>query len=95
MFMNSTYLKRPLRKKSLYSELFWSAFFPDFPVFTPNAGKSWKNADQNNSEYRLFLRRDQLNKSNQFDQILIFFKIHLSELMTSSRFPTVVLKNFF
>ena len=57
----------PLHKKSPYSELFWSAFFPDFPafglnteryyVFSPNAGKSGKNADQNNSEYGLFLRR--------------------------------------
>ena len=26
-------------------------------VFSPNAGKSRKNADQNNSEYGLFLRR--------------------------------------
>ena len=27
-------------------------------VFGPNAGKSGKNADQNNSEYGLFLRSD-------------------------------------
>ena len=57
------------RKKSSYSELFWSAFSPDFPafglntrdteylsVFSPKAGKSGKNADPNNSEYGLFLR---------------------------------------
>ena len=51
-----------LRKTSPYSESFWSAFFPDFPAFglntkrysSPNAGKSGKNADQNNSEYGLF-----------------------------------------
>ena len=50
------------RIKSPYSELIWSAFFPDFPafrlntdfVFSPNEGKSGKNADQKNSEYGLF-----------------------------------------
>ena len=55
-----------LRKKSPHSEIFWSAFFLDFPVFGlntetvfgTNAGKSVKNADQNNSECGLFLRRD-------------------------------------
>ena len=56
-----------LRKKSPHSELFWSAFFPDFPalgpnteryVLSPNTGKSAKNGDQNNSECGLFLRRD-------------------------------------
>ena len=47
-----------LRKKSPYSELFWSAFFPDFPAFGVNMGKSGKNANQNNSEYGLFLRND-------------------------------------
>ena len=61
-------LSHTLRKKSPYSQLFWSGFFPDFPafglntpylsVFSPNAGKSGENADQNNSEYGLFLRRD-------------------------------------
>ena len=50
-----------LRKKSPYLGLFWSAFFPHFPafglsVFSPNAGKCRKNADQNNSEYGNFLR---------------------------------------
>ena len=59
-----------LRKKSPYSELFWSAFSPRFPafghkesecdkeylsVFSPNAGKCVKNADQNNA---YFLRSD-------------------------------------
>ena len=29
-----------------------------FSVFSPNVGKSGKNADQNNSEYGLFLRND-------------------------------------
>ena len=49
--------------KSTSSDLFWSSFFPDFPAFglktsfSPNAGKTGKNADQNKSEYRLFLRR--------------------------------------
>ena len=53
-------LQLPLRKKCPCSELFWSAFFPHFPafglnterygeylsVFSPNAGKCGKNADQ-------------------------------------------------
>ena len=56
------------RKKCLYSELFWSAFFPHFlafdwirrdtwylSLFSPNAEKCRKNADQNNSEYGHFL----------------------------------------
>ena len=57
--------ERSLRKKCPYSELFWSAFFPQsdwirryipyFSVFSLNAGKCGKNADQNNSEYRHFL----------------------------------------
>ena len=61
-------VRHTLRKKSSYSELFCSAFFPDFPafglntlylsVFSPNAGKCGKNEEQNNSEYGLFLRRD-------------------------------------
>ena len=61
----SKFLQRlTLHKKSPYSEFFWSAFFPDFlafgqnlSVFSPNAGKSGKSSDQNNSEYGLFLRR--------------------------------------
>ena len=44
-----------LRKKCPYSELFWSAFFRHFPLFSPNVGKCRKNADQNKSEYGLFL----------------------------------------
>ena len=39
-----------LHKKCPYSELFWSAFFPHLPVFSPNVVKYGKNADQNNSE---------------------------------------------
>ena len=60
------YINLSLRKKSPYSELFWSAFLPHFPafrlnteylsVFSPNAGKCGKNVDQNNSEYGQFLR---------------------------------------
>ena len=56
-------------EKESVLQLFWSAFFPDFPasrlnterntpylsVFSLDAGKSGKNADQNNSEYGLFL----------------------------------------
>ena len=43
-------------KKSLYSELFYSALFPEYlSVFSPNSRKFGKNADQNNSEYGLFL----------------------------------------
>ena len=52
-----------LRKKSPYSELFWSAFSVDFPVFSPNVGKSGKNADQNNSEYGFLLRRVYLHEN--------------------------------
>ena len=47
-----------MRKKSPYSELFWSAFFPHFPAFGPNAEKCGKNMDQNNSEYGHFLRTE-------------------------------------
>ena len=64
------YLYSTLRKKPPYSELFWSTFFPHFPafglnterysVFSPNAGKRGKNADQNNSQYGLFLRSYEL-----------------------------------
>ena len=61
-------VKRTLRKRYPYSELFWSAFSSHFPRIFPHsdwiwsgkigkAGKSGKNADQNNSEYGLFLRR--------------------------------------
>ena len=51
-----------LHKNCPYSELFWSGFFLAFSrirtafVFSPNAGKCGKNADQNNSEYGHFLR---------------------------------------
>ena len=44
----------PLRKKCPYAELFWSAFTEHLYVFSPNAGKCGKYADQNNSEYGLF-----------------------------------------
>ena len=55
-----------LRKRCPYSELFWSAFFPHFPAFGLNTeryslslriqSECGNNADQNNSEYGLFLR---------------------------------------
>ena len=58
--------KGTLRKKCPYSELFWSSFFPHFPAFGLNTerygvslriqSKCGKNKDQNNSEYRLFVR---------------------------------------
>ena len=62
-----------LDKKCLYSELFWSAFFPHFPAFGLNtdAGKCGKNADQNTSEYGLFLRSDSLYRS-RLSQTQIF-----------------------
>ena len=54
------------RKKSPYSELFWSAFFPCFPAFWQNTeryfvplriqSKCGKNVDQKNSEYGLFMQ---------------------------------------
>ena len=57
-----------MRKKCPYSELLWSAYFLHFPafglntpclsVFSPNAGKCGKNADQNNPKYRLFLHSE-------------------------------------
>ena len=49
-----------LRKKCPYSELFWSAFsrigLNTESVFSLNARKCGKNADQNNSEYGHLLR---------------------------------------
>ena len=57
-----------LRKKCPYSVLFWSAFFqhsdrirrdsPYLSVFSSNAGKFGKNADQNNSEHEDFLHSE-------------------------------------
>ena len=37
--------------------------FTYLSVLSPNAGKSGKNADQNNSEYGLFLRREHVEKN--------------------------------
>ena len=54
-----------LRKKCPYSELFWSAFsririkygeILHLSVFSTNAGKCGRKADQNNSKYGHFLR---------------------------------------
>ena len=47
----------PLRKTCPYLELFWSAFFPHFPAFGLYSDRMQENADQNNYEYGLFLRR--------------------------------------
>ena len=74
---NILWLRLP--KKSPYPELFFSAYFPDFPavglntesVFSPNAGKSVKNADQNNFEYELFLRRVRDMKKTWLVQIAL------------------------
>ena len=41
---------------------------PYLSIFSPNAGKSGKNADQNNSEYGLFLR-------SVFHSLWIYFSI--------------------
>ena len=40
-------------------------------VFSPNAGKSVKNADQNNFEYELFLRRVRDMKKTWLVQIAL------------------------
>ena len=63
-------LQLTLHKKCPCSDLFWSTFFPHFPVFglnmerygvfSQNGGKCGKNADQDNSEYGHFLRSVQL-----------------------------------
>ena len=71
IFQSFHFLTITLRKKSPYSELFWSTFFPDFQahsdwigrdteylsVFSPNVGKSMKHVDHNNSKDGLFWRR--------------------------------------
>ena len=52
------YAKNALRKKCLYSELFWSVFYRiraeygEISVFRPNSGKC--GPEHNNSEYRYF-----------------------------------------
>ena len=61
---------KSLRKKSPYSELFWSTFFSDFPAFGLNTeryglylriqsecGKIREKCGPDNSEYGRFLRR--------------------------------------
>ena len=67
--MNDLHGAKGVRIRS-YSGPHFSRIFPhsdwirrDTPylfVFSPNAGKSGKNADQNNSEYGLFLSREAL-----------------------------------
>ena len=53
-----------LRKKCLYSELFWSAFFRirteygEVRSISPYSVRMRQNADQNNSEYRRFSRSE-------------------------------------
>ena len=59
MMLSKKNLELLLRKKCLYSELFWSAFShirTEYWVFSPNT----KNVDQNNSEYGHFSRNDKL-----------------------------------
>ena len=54
---SNTYTQRhPVRKKCLYSELFWSAFSRIWTENAKNAEKMRENEDQNNSEYGHFLR---------------------------------------
>ena len=70
-----------LRKKCPYSELFWSAFSPHFPAFGLNAeryrlslriqSECGKNADQNNSEYELFLRSVSLQLFKKLSSIIL------------------------
>ena len=67
---SSVFKNLSLRKKCPYSELFWSAYFTDFPtfgqntedtvylsVFSTNVEKCGHNADRNKSEHGLFLGR--------------------------------------
>ena len=70
-----------LRKKCPYSKLFWSAFSPHFPAFGLNAeryrlslriqSECGKNADQNNSEYELFLRSVSLQLFKKLSSIIL------------------------
>ena len=52
----------PLRKRSPYSELFWSAFsriwteYGEIRSISPYLVRMRENADQNNSKYGHFLR---------------------------------------
>ena len=48
-------LKRMLQKKNIIKNLTGMKYLS---VFSPNAGKCGKNADQNNSEYGHFLHSD-------------------------------------
>ena len=62
---SNTYTQRhPVRKKCLYSELFWSAFSRIWTENAKNAEKMRENEDQNNSEYGHFLRS--VHKSNLY-----------------------------
>ena len=59
-----------MRKKCLYSDLFWFAFFPHFPAFGLNTErKCRKNVDQNKSDDGHLLRSEpQLpNKSSNYE----------------------------
>ena len=72
--LSCSYNPNTLRKKCPYSELFCSTVFPHFLAFGLNTerygvslriqSKCGKNADQNNSEYRVFLRSDKNNIMN-------------------------------
>ena len=53
--------KNALRKKCLYSELFWSAFcriWTEYGEILPYSVRIRENADLNNSEYGHFSRND-------------------------------------
>ena len=94
-------VKRTLRKRYPYSELFWSAFSSHFPRIFPHsdwiwsgkigkAGKSGKNADQNNSEYGLFLRSGILHieegKCEWSIKLFLENRTLLEKVCTSSQF---------
>ena len=92
-----------------YSELFWSEFFFFFPhldwirrdteylpVFSPNAEKCRKNADQNNSEYEHFLHSpfSFINLENMLNRIalhIILWKVHRKSFL----FQKSTLNTFF
>ena len=59
------------RKKGPYSELFWSAFFPDFPAM------------ENNSEYGLFLRSEFYLFIHGYLQKLKIFNKHGAKYSTT------------
>ena len=67
-----------LPEKCLYSELFWSRFsrirteYGEILRISPYSVRMWENTDQNNSEYRHFLRSAALNSLNLLEQVKIY-----------------------